>query len=177
MVHRRNNQWKGRSEDAPQESIRSNSTRRILLESIDEIVERRLEDSEEPNAHHGKSNTRGDPREPLVSSPAGYEHATCKEDRSYHHGRKSSFWNSPLTCLMPFDIVQLLVVHICGTSKPCANKNGDKWKRPDNGMPAAAFLEDDWNRAKLEVQYSVAEASVKSHEEAYRGSQQLERPN
>ena len=71
---------------------------------------------------------------------------------------------------MPLHVVQLLVVDIRSTSNPCTDQDGEKWKRADDRMLSAAFLENDGNGTKLQVQYSIAEACVESHEETYRGS-------
>lgn len=61
--HRSDEQWENSSKYTPQKCICGNRTRRVLLECINQIVQRRLEYSEEPESHAKEPNTRCEPED------------------------------------------------------------------------------------------------------------------
>src|SRR5271165_6016127 len=102
MKHWSDEQGKYTCENRSQEGVGCDCTCSIFLEGIDEVVQCRLEDSEEPKAHKYKTNDRRKPEDVFIGCPAKDKKADCEKDRSDHHRWKTCFRNGPISILLEF---------------------------------------------------------------------------
>lgn len=70
MEHRTNEEREHCRKHTSQESIGCHSTRRILLKSVDEVVQCSLEDGKEAETHQNESDKGRDPEYALEGCPA-----------------------------------------------------------------------------------------------------------
>lgn len=83
--------WEGGCKAGPQEGVSSNCTCRILLKSINQIIQSALKDREEAKAHQSSTYARCNPVDRLAGCPSEHKEATCEEEGPDHHGREPSF--------------------------------------------------------------------------------------
>jgi hypothetical protein len=93
MKHGVHKQRERRRKDRPQERIRSHGARRVLHKRVDEVVQRRLEDGEEAEAHEHEARAGRDPEDRGRRRPAEHEEPGGEEYRADHHGREARFGN------------------------------------------------------------------------------------
>ena len=105
-----------RGEETSQESIGSNSTRRVSLECIDKIIQRRLEDGEEANADHDTPHLRREPVHTRRRRPREDEQAGGEDHRADHHGRQSRLGHRSAVVGFEPLLVVLLVEDVDGAS-------------------------------------------------------------
>lgn len=109
MEHWIDEQGKHTSENRSQERVGCDCTCGVFLEGIDEVVQCRLENSEEPKAHRHKTNDRSKPEDVFVGCPAEDKEASGEEDRSNHHRWKARFWNGFIAILFEFADIEFII--------------------------------------------------------------------
>jgi len=161
-------------EDAPQEGVRRDRAGRHLLEGIDEVVERGLEDGEEAEAHAGRADLGADPVHVPRRRPAEDEHTRGEDDGAQHHGREARLGHGAVVVGLVALDVEALVGDVGDGAEEGADEQRQEGQRADDQVPAALFLELDGEGGQVEVQDAVDEGRIQSDEEADRRRQELE---
>lgn len=99
MEHGVREQRERRREDGSQERVRRHRARRVPLEGVDEVVQGRLKDGEEAEAHEHEPDAGREPEYLRVGRPSEDEQASCEEERSAHHWWEAGFgYGSVVVC-------------------------------------------------------------------------------
>jgi hypothetical protein len=93
MEHWVDKQGENCSKYGPQKGIGSHCARCVLLECIDEIIQRRLKDCEESESHAEEPDAGSEPEDVFVGRPPENEQPSSKQDRPSHHRRQTGLWN------------------------------------------------------------------------------------
>jgi len=109
MKHGINKYREYSSKHTPQERISSNSTRRKLLKSIDEVVEGCLENGEEAKTHADKTDAGCDPEYGAGGRPPEDEEAGCEENGPNHHGWEAGFGDGAVVVCVEFLDVEFVI--------------------------------------------------------------------
>lgn len=182
MKHNISEHRKRTGEHTPQERISRNSAGGYFLERIDEVVQGCLEDGEEAEAHENGADVGCDPGDVLgagggevvVAGPGEAEEATCEDDGAEHHGWETGFGDGEVVVCFEAGDVEALVEEVDGGAEEDADEESEEGEGADDLVPAADFLEDDWEGGEAEVEDAVDERGVEGDEEADGGCEELE---
>lgn len=176
MKHNLREERKRARKHTAQEGIRRDGAGSDLLERIDKVVQRSLEDSEEAEAHEDGADNGADPVDFVreVACPGEEEEAGCENDRAEHHGRETGFGNGEVVVCFEAGDIEFLVEEVDGCAEEDADKDAEEGEGADDGVPAAGFLEDDGESGEAKVEDAVDEGGVEGDEEADRGCEELE---
>lgn len=175
MVQRPDNERESASKTRTHKRVCCNRGRGILCESVDEIVERTLEDGEEPGGEKRETNARNNPGDGWRCCPSDYELPTAEEDGPDHHWWETFLGYGTVARSVVRPVVEVLVDHVDACTKDAAQQDGDERKFSGQNLPAANFAKDNGDGSELHVQDAIAEAGVESHAEADGSAENLDR--
>lgn len=164
-------------EETAEEGVGRDRARRDLLERVDEVVQRRLEDGEEAEAHEHGADEGPDPVDLRVPRPAEDEEAGGEQDRADHHGGQAGFGDGEVVVGAEALDVEFLVEEVDAGGEEDADEVGEEGQGADDLVPAAHFLEFDGEGGQTEVDDAVDEGGVERDEEADRRGEERERPD
>lgn len=109
MEHAVREQRETPREDAPQERVGRDRAGGRLLERVNQVVQRGLENGEEAQAHAGRAELWADPVDFARGRPAEDEQTGREEDGSRHHRREAGLGDGAVVVrLVALDIEALV---------------------------------------------------------------------
>ena len=172
MVHRDGEEDDARAPDGAEERLGRERRRRLVLVRVDEVVVGGVvqEDEAEPDgepAHGGAP-----PAQPRVRRPAEDEEADGDEPAREHHGDEAGFRGRFAVRVARAD-GQVVRVDGRGAGGAEDDADGDRDEHETRaaGVPALAFLVDDWVRDEEHVQQAVEHGHVQreAHDDGLAG--------
>lgn len=145
LKHRSDKQGKQSSKDGSYKCLGRNRTCCTWGESVDEVVQRRLENGKEAKSHEYEADTWSYPMNIGGGCPAEDEEACCEEYTADHHWREASFGDGLVViCFKPAGI-ELVVAgvcwwveigwkwiddlqNVCSAAENCTQEKRKKWK-------------------------------------------------
>lgn len=109
MEHRVNKQRECCRKNTSQKSIGGDCGSGESLERVNEVVERRLENGKEAEAHADEPDHGRDPRGGFLGRPAEDEEPAREEDGANHHWWEAGFGDGFVVVGLEFDDVEFVV--------------------------------------------------------------------
>ena len=143
MHHGRYKQRKRSRKRRSQERVRGHGARAVAWESVDEVVERGLEDCEESESGQGTSDNGRDPVDGGRGSPGENEEAAGENDGPQHHGWEPGFGNGSVAVCLEFSEVVFRIHDIQDGAEEDTDEDREEGEGAYDLVPAAEFLECD----------------------------------